>query len=40
MSVYAKQRSLRSVGIEGDERFCEVAAKRLSSDVLDFGGAA
>ena len=27
----------KAVGVEADERYCEVMAKRLSADILDFG---
>lgn len=36
----AKDMGLRSVGVEREERYCEIAAKRLAQDVLDFSGVA
>ena len=35
----AKAIGRRSVLIEADERYCEIAARRLAQDVLDFEGA-
>jgi site-specific DNA-methyltransferase (adenine-specific) len=38
--VAAKAIGLRSIGVELDEKDCEIAAKRCAQDVFDFGGVA
>jgi site-specific DNA-methyltransferase (adenine-specific) len=38
--VAARDLSRRSVGVDLSERYCEIAASRLSQAALDFGGAA
>lgn len=36
----AKDTGCKAIGIDVDERYCEIAARRMGQEVLDFGGAA
>jgi DNA modification methylase len=38
--IAARNQRRKAIGVEIEERYCEIAANRLAQDVFDFGGAA
>ena len=40
LDMSGKDKRRKAIGIEIEEKYCEIAARRLSQEVFDFGGQA